>query len=261
MEKNDERRIDYEEIKRLLHDNAEVGFKHTTYREESERFHLLLNGDMRAVEESSRLLSSEMQGTLSKDPLRNAKYLFVVNTGLLTRYMIEGGIPQETIYATSDLYIQRADTAKSIDEVNSLNRELWTFCVDLVKKHIKSEHYSKAVYICLDYIDTHFNQKITLKDLSDRTGLNACYLAVLFKKETGVTFGNYLTDYRVDVSKALLSKTDHSYSRIAYSLGFCSQSHFTQVFRKRTGLTPKQYRMKFYNSNLSGVFVHVNSSK
>lgn len=253
MEKNDKRLIDYEEISRLLHDNAEVGFKHTTYSEESERFHLLLNGDLKAVEESSRLLSSAIQGTLSKDPLRNAKYLFVVNTGILTRYLIEGGIPQETVYATSDLYIQKADMAGSIDEVYNLNRELWTFCVDLVRKNIRSEHYSKAVYICLDHIDTHFNQKITLKDLSDRTGLNACYLAVLFKKETGVSFGNYLTDYRVSVSKALLSKSNYSYSRIAYSLGFCSQSHFTQVFRKRTGLTPKQYRIKQYNNNLSGM--------
>ena len=253
MEKNDKRLIDYEEISRLLHDNAEVGFKHTTYREESERFHLLLNGDKRAVEESDRMLSSVLQGTLSKDTLRNAKYLFVVNTGLLTRYLIEGGIPQETVYATSDLYIQKVDMARTIDEVYSFNRELWTFCVDLVRKHIRLERYSKAVYICLDHIDTHFNQKITLKDLSDRTGLNACYLAVLFKKETGVSFGNYLTDYRIDVAKALLSKSDYSYSQIAYSLGFCSQSHFAQVFRKRTGLTPKQYRMKLYNNNLSGM--------
>jgi len=252
MDKNDKRYISYEEIRRLLHENAEVGFKHTSYKEESERFHLLLNGDYRAVDESSKLMTSNLQGTLSKDPLRNVKYLFVVNTGLLTRYMIEAGMPQETIYATSDLYIQKADMAKSIDEVNRLNRELWTFCVELVRKHIKSEHYSKAIYLCLDYIDTHFNQKITLKNLSDHTGFNSCYLAVLFKKEIGVSFVNYLTNYRVNVSKALLTKSSYSYSQIAYSLGFCSQSHFTQVFRKHAGMTPKQYRMKYYNNNLSG---------
>ncbi|MCR5828998.1 MAG: AraC family transcriptional regulator [Lachnospiraceae bacterium] len=252
MGKNDESLIGFEEINRLLHDNAEVGFKHTTYREESERFHLLLNGDYRAVDESAKLMTSNMQGTLSKDPLRNAKYLFVVNTGLVTRYLIEGGIPQEKVYATSDLYIQKADMARTIDEINNLNRELWKFCVELVRKHLKSKRYSKAVYLCLDHIDTHFNQKITLKDLSERTGLNSCYLATLFKKETGVSFGNYLTDYRIDVSKALLTKSSYSYSQIAYSLGFCSQSRFTQVFRKRTGLTPKQYRMKIYNNDLFG---------
>ncbi len=94
----EERIISFDKILELLHENAESGFKHTTYQEESRRFHYLLNGDDRAVEESVRIVDSQMQGKLSEDPLRNMKYLFVVNTGLATRYMIEAGVPQETVY-------------------------------------------------------------------------------------------------------------------------------------------------------------------
>ena len=253
MNSDDKRIISFDEIHKLLHDNAEKGFIHTTYQEESKRFHLLMNGDPRAVEESDKIIEPTLQGKLSKDPLRNQIYLFVVNTGLATRYLIESGVPQETVYSASDLYIQKADTAKSIEEINQLNHELWTVFVEMVRNHKKKSLYSRQILFCLNYIDSHFNEKITLEELAKKTNLNPCYLATLFKKETGMSFYNYLMDIRIDTSKALLTKTDYTYSQIAYSLAFCSQSHFTKTFHKKTGYTPRQYRMNFYNSNISGV--------
>jgi len=81
--------------------------------------------------------------------------------------------------------------------------------------------------------------------------LHPAYLASLFKKEVGETFANYVTRRRVETAKALLTRTEYTYSQIAYSLSFCSQSHFIKVFREGTGYTPRQYRMEFYNSNFS----------
>ena len=181
------------------------------------------------------------------------RYLFIVNTGLASRYVIEAGIPQETVYSISDLYIQKADVTESVEELKKLNHEVWTVFVETVKAYKKESMYSKPIYNCLNYIDSHFNEKITLEDLAEKTELNPCYLATLFKKETGKTFGNYLTDTRIETSKALLAKTDYSFTQIACSLAFCSQSHFTKIFRQRTGYTPKQYRMNFYNANISAI--------
>ncbi len=251
MAKSDKRIISFDEIRQLLHDNAETGFVHTTYQEESRRFHYLINGDKRAIKESQRICNANLQGKLSDDPVRNQQYLFIINTGLATRYLIEAGIPQETIYSTSDVYIRRADKATSIEEIMLLDKELWTVMVEMVREFKKESLYSKPILQCLNYIDSHFNEKITLESLAEETGLSACYLAVLFKKETGKTFGNYLTDIRIETSKALLTKTDYSYSQIAYSLAFCSQSYFIQTFKNRTGYTPMQYRMKYYNANIT----------
>ena len=248
-----ERIISFDEIRKLLHDNAEKGYIHTTYQEESRRFHLLMNGDMRAVDDPVNKLDANMQGKLSKDPLRNLRYLFIVNTGLATRYMIEAGVPQETVYSISDVYIQRADEAKTMDEILKLNREVWTVFVETVRDYKRESQYSKPILFCLTYIDSHFNEKITLEDVAEKVKLSACYLATLFKKETGKTFGEYLMGIRIETSMALLTKTDYSYSQIAYSLAFCSQSHFTKAFHRYTGYTPKQYRMEFFNANISAV--------
>ena len=245
------KKISFDEIRELMYDHAETGFKHTTYQEETRRFNYLINGDKRAVTESVKMMNPDIQGTLSKNPVRNVRYLFIVNTGLATRYMIEAGIPQETVYSTSDLYIQKADKATSIEEICELNRKLWTVLVNIVREHKKESLYSRPVLQCLNYIDSHFNEKIYLENVAAEAGLNPCYLATLFKKETGKTFGNYLTDIRIETAKTLLIKTDYSYSEIAYSLAFCSQSHFTKTFRSRTGYTPRQFRMQFFNVSLS----------
>ncbi len=245
------KRISAEEIRTLLHENVESGFSHTSYAEESLRFHYLLQGDPRAVEETDKILDASIQGMLSKDPLRNFRYLFIVNTGLVTRYVIEAGLPQEQVYAISDLYIQKADVAKTIEEIKALNRELWSRYVDMVKKARQKHAYSKTMRACLDYIDLHFNEKLTLAMLGKHLDLNPCYLATLFKKEMGETFGSYLMGIRIKTAKALLTRTEYSYSQIAYSLAFCSQSHFIKCFREQTHLTPMQYRMQFWEENFA----------
>ena len=243
--------ISMDEIRGLLHENAENGFLHTTYQEESDRFHLLMQGDMRAVDEAARFCDPDMQGTLSKDPIRNMRYLFIVNTGLASRYVIEAGVPQEQVYAVSDLYIQKADVTNTIEGLKKLTREVITTYVKMVQEHKAENVYSKPIMFCLNYIDSHFNEKITLKDLADMLSLNPCYLATLFKKEKGETFGTYILHIRIDVAKSLLTRTDYTYSQIAYSLGFCSQSHFIKTFRTETGYTPKEYRMQKYDVNIS----------
>ena len=236
--------IDPGEIRKLVHRNAESSFMHTTYREELERFFLLAHGDERAVELTDYVLDAEMQGKLSEDPLRNMRYLFIVNTGLATRFAIEGGAPQEIVYSSSDIYIRKADVAESIEEIVKLNHDFWVYLVGLVRDSRKTANYTKPVAQCIDYITSYFNTKITLDDLSGITGLSPNYLASLFKHETGMTVGEYLMKFRIDSACALLTQTDYDYLQIALSLGFCTQSYFTKVFREQTGVTPRAYRLE-----------------
>ena len=243
--------IDADEIRKLMYKNAEHSFAHTTYREELKRFYLLEQGDYAAVDESMRMMNADIQGTLSPDPLRNYRYLFIVNTGLATRSAIEAGAPQELVYSISDLYIQRADAENTIEGIKNLNREFWIKMVDTIRSSRKGKKYSRPVKKCIDHITTNFNKKITLSELSEVSGLTPCYLASLFKRETGVTFGEYLTGFRMDSARALLSKTDYSYSMIALSLGYCSQSHFTKTFKTQVKMTPKEYRIAYSDTAFS----------
>jgi len=64
----------------------------------------------------------------------------------------------------------------------------------------------------------------------------------LFKQVTGISFKEYLNKVRIEEAKSLLEHTDYSIMEIAVACGYSDQSYFTKVFKKATGITPKQYR-------------------
>ncbi|MBP5416621.1 MAG: helix-turn-helix transcriptional regulator [Clostridiales bacterium] len=243
--------IPQSEIMQLLHENSEKSFRHTTYREENRRYHLLMQGDMAAVEEAVRISDPQLQGKLSSDPVRNMRYLFIIGAGLATRYAIEAGVPQERVYSLSDLYIQKADILTTEKELRELVREFWTKLVELVQLSRSEKIFSKPILSCLNYIDAHFSSRITLRELAQHVGMHPNYLASVFKEELGESFGSYLTRRRIETAQALLTRTEYTYSQIAYSLAFCSQSHFIKVFREKTGFTPRQFRLQHSDTAFS----------
>ncbi|MEG7530709.1 MAG: AraC family transcriptional regulator [Hungatella sp.] len=92
------------------------------------------------------------------------------------------------------------------------------------------------------YLDANYAELITLDTLSEMTHMNKYYLVHAFAKYTGLSPINYLNSKRLEVSKELLVSTNYSISQIASSIGFSSQSYFSQVFRKSTAMTPNEYR-------------------
>ena len=92
------------------------------------------------------------------------------------------------------------------------------------------------------YISTHYNEDISLEDLSNLTYLNKYYLVHSFKEYIGYSPINYLINVRIAESKHLLSTTDYPISKIAMQIGFSSHSYFCQIFKKETGYSPLQYR-------------------
>lgn len=100
------------------------------------------------------------------------------------------------------------------------------------------------------YIDSNYMENITLDLLADLTHMNKFYLVHSFTKYTGLSPINYLTQKRIQVAMEYLASTDYSVAQIASSVGFSSQSYFSQVFRKALGITPVQFR-KQHIKNIS----------
>lgn len=94
------------------------------------------------------------------------------------------------------------------------------------------------------YIDSNYSTDIKLEELSSLAYMNKFHLIAEFKQAYRVTPIEYLILKRVEVSKGLLISTNHSMETIAHIVGFNSQSYFNQVFRKKVGFTPSQFRKK-----------------
>jgi AraC family transcriptional regulator len=95
----------------------------------------------------------------------------------------------------------------------------------------------------LDYIHAHLDQDLSLVQIAEVINISPTYFASLFKSAIGISPHQYVIQQRVEQAKSLLkSKTDLSITDIALQVGFSSQSHLTQQFRRLTGITPKQAR-------------------
>lgn len=181
-------------------------------------------------------------GTLSKNPLQNIKFHFVVTAALVARYCIEGGMEVSQAYNLSDFYIQKADLCSTPLEVSDLHASMCLDYAKRMKKIQKTRITSLPIANCLDYIYDHLHTRITVATLAKHVGLNPSYLSRLFKKEVGISVSEYILEKKLETAKNMLIHSDYPLSQIAFTLAFPSQSYFTEVFHKKNGMTPSSYR-------------------
>ena len=96
----------------------------------------------------------------------------------------------------------------------------------------------------LEYVRVHYMQDISLEDVSMYVGFSKSYLSSFFSTVMNMTFWNYLTVYRLERARMMLSSTNVSVAQIAYACGFNSYNTFVKAFRKRYSVSPTQYRKR-----------------
>lgn len=121
---------------------------------------------------------------------------------------------------------------------------------DILKEYNKNREnkdpaarsYSPVIKNAIDVISENIKDKISLQFVAESINISPKYLSYLFTKETGMNFCEYVQYQRIDIARKQLRESDISYSDLCYNLGFSSQSYFNSVFKKYTGVTPKEYR-------------------
>ncbi len=98
------------------------------------------------------------------------------------------------------------------------------------------------------YIDKNYHNRITKSELANFVFLSPDYLAKSFKKETGISLSDYITQVRIEKSKHLLNDLSISLTDVASLVGFDYYSYYSTVFKKQEGITPKEYRAGILNN-------------
>lgn len=115
---------------------------------------------------------------------------------------------------------------------------------NLVPAPISSTKMTKECGLIKQYLDSNYADNINLDTLAEMTHMNKYYLVHAFTKYAGLSPISYLNAKRLETSRELLTSTDFSILQIATSVGFSSQSYFSQVFRKEMNMTPNEFRKK-----------------
>lgn len=160
---------------------------------------------------------------------------------LLSRTAIEGGAPTDSVLKLNNQFLINLQQITTMDMLCYKLQEIVETFSRSMFQHTPNKN-SEIIRKAMTYISINFHTGITLEAVAGYVHLHPSYFSTLFKQSTGSSFKEYLNMVRIEESKRLLANTDFSILDVAIAAGFEDQSYFTKVFRKYTGMTPKQFR-------------------
>ncbi|TBL78960.1 response regulator transcription factor [Paenibacillus thalictri] len=134
---------------------------------------------------------------------------------------------------------------KNGQELERNLQALFARLIEELSLHQTSARYSRYVAQAVRIIQQRYSEGITLEETSEELHITPSYLSRLFKEETGATFTEYVTAYRIDRSAQLIRTRACSVKEIYQLVGFNSYSYFIKLFKEHMGETPHVYASKY----------------
>lgn len=94
------------------------------------------------------------------------------------------------------------------------------------------------------YIEEHYREDISLHEIASSVHMSESGFSRLFKKQTGVSYVEYVTQLRLEEAKRLLQQPDQKVYEVSLTVGYQDSKYFSQIFRKYTGETPTEFRKR-----------------
>ena len=152
-------------------------------------------------------------------------------------------VGKQSIAAIEALY-RKYDSQESVNALETLSG-LYEVLAK-IKNSVSPEQKSPTDVVdeAIRYVENNYFRSVSISALADALGVARTYFTTEFTQRTGVSPYAYLTDYRIAKARELLAESDLRVSEIAYSVGFSGVERFSDMFRRRTGLSPTEYRRR-----------------
>lgn len=231
------------------YNNRDERIQHDTYFFEQQVLDYISQGKPEKLQSFLHDSSQKMklyEGKLAETAIRQAKNIFIGSATLFGKIgAISGGSDIEETYHLIDMYIQECERLVTIDEIKKLQLNMIIDFTNRVSRKKLSQKLSFEIRSCIQFINSHINESISLSDVSKHISRSRAYTIEKFKDEVGINVGEYILQCKMDEAKILLQYTNKSLAEISNYLSYSSQSYFQNVFKKRIGVTPKQYRKQY----------------
>lgn len=172
-------------------------------------------------------------------PLITKVYQIVLEQGTTVRHALGER-------AAIDVFLKLS----TFEEVRSwFLEDLFAPLFRFLDQQLESRHIDIANRM-IQIIQERYDEDLTLEMCAEMLNFHPVYLSRVFKRETGTTFTEYVTEYRMQIAKRWLEETTYKISDIAAKLKYTNTSAFIRTFRRIVGMTPGQYREQMRNREL-----------
>ena len=172
----------------------------------------------------------------------NIKMVFIEIISNLLKELSNSKQVSDNVWNMGFSLFNQLESMKSVDEV-SKNLLAFSIRVSQELHKLQSDSCQLIIQRAKEYIENNYmDESVSLSTAAENVVVSTGYLSVLFKKETGINFVDYLTNTRMEHAKKLLKNTEMKSYEIAYAIGYSNPHYFSISFKKYSGMTPSEYK-------------------
>lgn len=170
------------------------------------------------------------------------KYALAILAETVAEAAVSGGMDTEEAFFLSWRYILQGERLYDNVKIILLMQRMLLHFATVVERLNNRCNYSKFIMNTIHYINHNMDKPVTLKILARHMKTSQSQLRMKFKREVGCTIQEYVTARKIEEARYLLIFSTDTIVEISNKLGFSSQSHFQNTFKKYINMTPKKYR-------------------
>ncbi len=148
----------------------------------------------------------------------------------------------DKIFGNVDIVWDKLNNFNSIANVYQWIKNIIIACCEFIESNNNISKNSSLVSTIKEYINKNYHSISSVEEIASNLYLSSGYVKRIFKKHTGQTVFDYLVETRIEEAKKLLESTDITMHGVCEAVGYTSKSHFSETFKKKVGITPKEYQ-------------------
>ena len=220
---------------------------HNTYDLERLLLRMVRRGDTHALKKWLATAPAVRGGVVANDQLRQRKNLFIVTATLVSRAAVQGGMDVDDAFTLSDSYIRQCELLPSPERIMNLQ---YRMLLDYAERVERLRTVGRPTPLALDvanYVQHHLSEAISAERIANALYISRPHLSRKFKEDTGESLTDFVLKEKTEEAKRLIRYSDKPMTAIGAYLGFSSPSHFSRVFRRYAGVSPREYREREYD--------------
>jgi len=188
-------------------------------------------------------------------PSRSSHILCLFSPDLVSAYTekISAKIPENNLFSPPQFYIERMKSISNNGNIFDIKGLLYSICgcFDSTATYKDSSNGSNVLmHKIFRFVEDNYSKECSLSDLSRYTGYDYAYISRYFKKIVGLSYNDYVNQYRISKVCYLLQNSETTILDASNDCGFNSLRSLNRNFKEYLGITPTEYRKRIQENNL-----------
>ncbi len=218
-------------------ENADIPWEESYIREIIKRIKM---GEAQPLQEAVNKFTEQIAGC--RMSLQKYRILIMELITEIFKLGANNQINLEEVFGENrDVYTQ----AMQLESPEALGGWLMDNCIKMQKQILNERRDTTKSFVtkAIEYVKEYYaDQNLSIETVCSYLNVSSAYFSTVFKKETGKTFINYLTDYRMEEAENLLLTENEKTYIIAQKVGYSDPNYFSYAFKKQFGMSPSKYK-------------------